>query len=72
MSLKGQSDELTPDPESVTLGRFMVEAERLYLERVLALTGNNKTQAAKMAGVSLSTLKSKLSRYTVKTTVTLR
>lgn len=60
------------DPTEVRLGRYMMEAERRYLEAVLAITGNNKTAAAKLAGVSRSVLNQKLGRYDVVCKVELR
>jgi len=65
MSIDGCQNPFEPDPESETLSRFMMEAERRYLEACLRASGNNKTQAAKMAGISRSSLKDKVSRYTV-------
>ncbi|WP_366524118.1 helix-turn-helix domain-containing protein [Ruegeria atlantica] len=48
-----------------------MEAERQYLEYALTKSGGNKTLAAHMAGVSLTTLRDKLSRFTVKVEVSL-
>ncbi len=62
---------LTPDPTTTPLSHFVMEAERQYLEACLAATGNNKTKAAAMAGISRSTLKEKLSRYNVTVSVSL-
>jgi DNA-binding NtrC family response regulator len=39
------------------------EAERLLILRTLEFTGQNKTRAAEMLGVSLKTLHNKLKEY---------
>jgi DNA-binding NtrC family response regulator len=39
------------------------EAERRLIELTLGHTGNNKTRAADMLGISLKTLHNKLQRY---------
>ena len=41
----------------------MGEAERLLILRTLEFTGQNKTRAAEMLGVSLKTLHNKLKEY---------
>lgn len=54
-----------------TLSQVLMEVERLYLETVLTKACGNKTLAAKIAGVSLSTFREKLSRFTVKMAISL-
>lgn len=54
-----------------SLAQVMMEAERQYLEYALTKSCGNKTQAAHMAGVSLTTFRDKLSRFTVKVEVSL-
>jgi DNA-binding NtrC family response regulator len=39
------------------------EAERLLIQRTLEATGQNKTRAAEILGVSLKTLHNKLKEY---------
>jgi DNA-binding NtrC family response regulator len=53
------------DANSVTLrvGATVDEAERLLILRTLEFTGQNKTRAAEMLGVSLKTLHNKLKEY---------
>jgi DNA-binding NtrC family response regulator len=71
MNICEQPKREGPDPKTMSLSRFMMEAERSYLEAALAITGNNRTQAAELAGISRSTLKEKLSRYSVTISVKL-
>ena len=54
----GGSDEL-----SVELGTLdLAEAERVLIERALEQTGDNRTQAAELLGISVRTLRNKLNR----------
>jgi len=48
---------------SVRVGATVGEAERLLIVRTLEFTGQNKTRAAEMLGVSLKTLHNKLKEY---------
>jgi DNA-binding NtrC family response regulator len=48
---------------SVRVGATVGEAERLLILRTLEFTGQNKTRAAEMLGVSLKTLHNKLKEY---------
>ncbi len=48
---------------SVRVGATVGEAERLLIMRTLEFTGQNKTKAAEMLGVSLKTLHNKLKEY---------
>jgi len=50
---------------SVRVGATVGEAERLLILRTLEFTGQNKTRAAEMLGVSLKTLHNKLKEYEV-------
>jgi DNA-binding NtrC family response regulator len=57
-----------PDPAggegiALSLGTTVDEAERELIIRTLASTGNNKTRAADILGISLKTLHNKLNRY---------
>ena len=49
---------------SVRVGSTVDEAERLLILRTLEATGQNKTRAAEILGVSLKTLHNKLKEYT--------
>jgi DNA-binding NtrC family response regulator len=51
--------EDTPEAEPVSLA----EAERQAVERALAATGGNKTQAARLLGITAKTLNAKLTLY---------
>ncbi len=51
--------EDTPESEPVSLA----EAERQAIERALAATGGNKTQAARLLGITPKTLNAKLTLY---------
>jgi DNA-binding NtrC family response regulator len=48
---------------SVRVGSTVDEAERLLILRTLEVTGQNKTRAAEILGVSLKTLHNKLKEY---------
>jgi DNA-binding NtrC family response regulator len=47
----------------VQVGTTVGEAERLLIQRTLESTGQNKTRAAEILGVSLKTLHNKLREY---------
>ena len=47
----------------VRVGNTVDEAERLLILRTLEATGQNKTRAAEILGVSLKTLHNKLKEY---------
>jgi DNA-binding NtrC family response regulator len=55
----------TPDGNSITVqvGATVDEAERMLILRTLESTGQNKTRAAEILGVSLKTLHNKLKEY---------
>jgi transcriptional regulator with PAS, ATPase and Fis domain len=53
----------TADDVRVSVGTTVDEAERRLILRTLAYTGNNKTRAAEILGISLKTLHNKLNRY---------
>jgi DNA-binding NtrC family response regulator len=46
-------------PELLTLS----EVERIHIRNVLASSGNNRTKAAKLLGISRSTLNEKIKTY---------
>ena len=48
-------------PESLTLN----EVERIHIRNVLASSGNNRTKAAKLLGISRSTLNEKIKTYQI-------
>jgi len=54
-----------PDANSISVrvGATVGEAERMLIVRTLEFTGQNKTRAAEMLGVSLKTLHNKLKEY---------
>ncbi|MBV8477581.1 MAG: sigma-54-dependent Fis family transcriptional regulator, partial [Acidobacteria bacterium] len=45
------------------VGTTVEEAERLLILKTLQATGNNKTRAAEILGISLKTLHNKLKEY---------
>jgi DNA-binding NtrC family response regulator len=51
------------DDVRLSVGTTVDEAERRLIVRTLAYTGNNKTRAAEILGISLKTLHNKLNRY---------
>jgi DNA-binding NtrC family response regulator len=51
------------DDVRLQVGTTVDEAERRLIIRTLAYTGNNKTRAAEILGISLKTLHNKLNRY---------
>ena len=48
---------------SLHAGLTVAEAERMLIRETLAFTGNNKTRAAEILGISLKTLHNKLKEY---------
>jgi DNA-binding NtrC family response regulator len=62
----GQSvRQVVSDPDAVHLGvgTTVGEAEKLLILKTLQATGNNKTRAAEILGISLKTLHNKLKEY---------
>ena len=55
--------EQAADDVRLHVGTTVDEAERRLILRTLAYTGNNKTRAAEILGISLKTLHNKLNRY---------
>jgi DNA-binding NtrC family response regulator len=53
----------TAEELHLQIGTTVDEAERRIILRTLAHTGNNKTRAAEILGISLKTLHNKLNRY---------
>ncbi len=58
-----QSARNDSDHISVSVGTTVGEAERLLIRKTLESTGNNKTRAAEILGISLKTLHNKLKEY---------
>jgi DNA-binding NtrC family response regulator len=52
-----------PEIVQLRVGSTVDEAERLLILRTLEATGQNKTRAAEILGVSLKTLHNKLKEY---------
>ena len=50
-------------PVSVNVGMTVEDAERALIEATLASSGNNKTRAAAILGISIRTLHGKLNQY---------
>jgi len=68
LSLSDLPTQFNQDPDNpptikMSLGIPLVEAERELLLQTLKFNGGNKSQAAKMLGISLKTLYNKLERY---------
>ncbi len=63
----GQASQKLPVHEAnavrVQVGTTVEEAERLLIFKTLETTGNNKTRAAEILGISLKTLHNKLKEY---------
>jgi DNA-binding NtrC family response regulator len=61
----GQARPAIDDGDSVRVGvgTTVGEAERLLILKTLTSTGNNKTRAAEMLGISLKTLHNKMKEY---------
>jgi DNA-binding NtrC family response regulator len=62
------SDLDAPDPRpkedsGVRAGRTVREMERELIQRTLENTGGNRTQAARLLGISLRTLRNKLNEF---------
>ena len=51
------------DPDALSLKKAMVELEKEYIEKALAFTGGNRTQAAKILEISLRSLIYKIKQY---------
>jgi DNA-binding NtrC family response regulator len=58
-----ESSPLDGSAVTVRVGATVGEAERLLILRTLEVTGQNKTRAAEILGVSLKTLHNKLKEY---------
>jgi DNA-binding NtrC family response regulator len=57
------AEAVAGDVVTLTLGSTVDQAERALIEFTLQHTNNNKTQAAKILGISLKTLHCKIKRY---------
>lgn len=56
--------DVTGGPErSLSPGMTVVEAEKLLIMKTLEFTGQNRTRAAEMLGISIRTLRNKLNEY---------
>lgn len=55
--------EVNPPEKSLTPGMTVSEAERLLIMKTLEFTGQNRTKAAEMLGISIRTLRNKLHEY---------
>ncbi len=55
--------EITPPERSLSPGMTVSEAERLLIMKTLEFTGQNRTKAAEMLGISIRTLRNKLHEY---------
>lgn len=60
--LPEQEEGATPQ-HSFSPGMTVGEAERLLIEKTLEFTGQNRTRAAEMLGISIRTLRNKLNEY---------
>ena len=54
--------QASPD-HSFSPGMTVGEAERLLIQKTLEFTGQNRTRAAEMLGISIRTLRNKLNEY---------
>jgi transcriptional regulator with PAS, ATPase and Fis domain len=67
-----ESQSQSPDqPSIVTTGMTIQEAERRLILKTLELTDANRTQAAKILGISIRTLRNKLNEYKTEGELTL-
>jgi transcriptional regulator with PAS, ATPase and Fis domain len=55
----------TPPAHQLAAGMTVTEAERLLIMKTLEFTGQNRTRAAEMLGISIRTLRNKLHEYKV-------
>jgi two-component system response regulator FlrC len=53
----------SPVPAGLSAGMTVFEAERLLIMKTLEFTGQNRTRAAEMLGISIRTLRNKLHEY---------
>ncbi|KEO82355.1 sigma 54-interacting transcriptional regulator [Tumebacillus flagellatus] len=60
---EGAEEQAEPEGESLALDDVVGRAERRHLERVLAKTKGNKTEAAKLLGIAVRSLYYKLEKY---------
>jgi DNA-binding NtrC family response regulator len=57
------AEEADPATVRLRVGATVDEAEKVLIQRTLVHTGNNKTRAAEILGISLKTLHNKLKEY---------
>ncbi len=55
--------EVSPPEKNLSPGMTVSEAERLLIMKTLEFTGQNRTKAAEMLGISIRTLRNKLHEY---------
>ena len=65
MAAPPRAADAAPPPGNAPTGAWptLADMERMHLERTLAATMNNKSQAAKLLGIDRSVLRRKLQRY---------
>jgi two-component system response regulator AtoC len=56
-------DEVTTKQEVITAGQTLAEMEKKLIYQTLQLTAANKSQAARLLGISIRTLRNKLNEY---------
>ncbi len=59
----GSGTPLTGEQSGVTVGLSVAEVEKRLILETLRATGNNKTKAAELLGISIRTLRNKLHEY---------
>lgn len=61
--LLNEAESTGSEPEPFKPGMTVGEAERLLIMKTLEFTGQNRTRAAEMLGISIRTLRNKLNEY---------
>ncbi|MFN9068472.1 MAG: helix-turn-helix domain-containing protein, partial [Bdellovibrionales bacterium] len=56
-------DEAPPQAEVISVGQTLAEMEKKLIYQTLQLTAANKSQAARLLGISIRTLRNKLNEY---------
>jgi two-component system response regulator AtoC len=56
-------DEVQPRQEVISVGQTLAEMEKKLIYQTLQLTAANKSQAARLLGISIRTLRNKLNEY---------
>lgn len=65
VSAGGEAGAVDIPPDGVNLDRVLETLERVYLTRALELTGGNRTEAAKLLGMSFRSIRYKLDKYDI-------